>query len=118
MAAKIGAKTDETWFGLAWWCKHFLLEVDMDKAISQRVWKHLRLICVVNFVTTKIKFNNLNLSNTITIQFANNADRDTAADFLRRNGNEFTQQAVATATGATLKLNYTDARRQEIQSYA
>ncbi len=38
--------------------------------------------------------------------------------FLRRNGNEFTQQAIATTSGATLKLNYTDTRRQEIQSYA
>ncbi len=97
---------------------HFLLEVDMDKAISQRMETSATDLRR-QFRDNKIKFNNLNLSNnTITVQFANNADRDTAADFLRRNGNEFTQQAVATATGATLKLNYTDARRQEIQSYA
>ena len=97
---------------------HFLLEVDMDKAISQRMETSATDLSR-QFRDNKIKFNNLNLSNnTITIQFANNADRDAAADFLRRNSNEFTQQAVATATGATLKLNYTDARRQEIQSYA
>ncbi|MFW2154180.1 protein translocase subunit SecD, partial [Acinetobacter gyllenbergii] len=42
----------------------------------------------------------------------------TAMDFLRRNGNEFTQQAVATDNGSSLRLTYTDARRQEIQSYA
>ena len=97
---------------------HFLLEVDMDKAISQRMETSATDLRR-QFRDNKIKFNNLNLSNnTITIQFANNADRDAAADFLRRNSNEFTQQAVATATGATLKLNYTDARRQEIQSYA
>ncbi|MBH2028924.1 MAG: protein translocase subunit SecD [Moraxellaceae bacterium] len=97
---------------------HFLLEVDMDKAISQRMetsTTDLRR----QFRDNKIKFNNLALTNnTIIIQFADNADRDTAIDFLRRNGNEFTQQAVATSSGATLKLNYSDARRQEIQSYA
>jgi preprotein translocase subunit SecD len=97
---------------------HFLLEVDMDKAISQRMETSATDLRR-QFRDNKIKFNNLALSNnTITIQFADNADRDAAADFLRRNGNEFTQQAVATSSGATLKLNYTDARRQEIQSYA
>ena len=57
-------------------------------------------------------------NNTITLQFANNADRDAVMDFLRRNGNEYTQQAVATTEGSSLRLNYTDVRKQEIQSYA
>lgn len=97
---------------------HFLLEVDMDKAISQRMETSATDLRR-QFRDNKIKFNNLALNNnTITIQFADNADRDAATDFLRRNGNEFTQQAVATSSGATLKLNYSDARRQEIQSYA
>lgn len=97
---------------------HFLLEVDMDKAISQRMETSATDLRR-QFRDNKIKFNNLALNNnTITIQFASNADRDAAADFLRRNGNEFNQQSIATATGATLRLNYTDARRQEIQSYA
>ncbi|MCH7296036.1 MULTISPECIES: protein translocase subunit SecD [Acinetobacter] len=97
---------------------HFLLEVDMDKAISQRMETSATDLRR-QFRDNKIKFNNLALNNnTITVQFASNADRDAAADFLRRNGNEFTQQAVATSSGATLRLNYTDTRRQEIQSYA
>ncbi len=67
----------------------------------------------------KLKFNSLSLNNnTITLQFANNADRDAVMDFLRRNGNEYTQQAVATAEGSSLRLTYTDVRKQEIQSYA
>lgn len=37
---------------------------------------------------------------------------------LRRNGNEYTQQALASTTGSILKLTYTDVRRQEIQAYA
>ena len=97
---------------------HFLLEVDMDKAIGQRMETSATDLRR-QFRDNKIKFNNLALSNnTITIQFADNTDRDAAADFLRRNNNEFTQQAIATTSGATLKLNYTDTRRQEIQSYA
>ena len=97
---------------------HFLLEVDMDKAISQRMETSstdLRR----QFRDNKIKFNSLSLNNNvITVQFADNSDRDAAADFLRRNGNEYTQQAVATTDGSTLRLTYTDVRKQEIQSYA
>ena len=97
---------------------HFLLEVDMDKAISQRMEtsaadlrRQLR--------DSKLKFNSLSLgNNTIIIQFANNDDRSAVMDFLRRNGNEFTQQAVATNDGASLRLTYTDVRKQEIESYA
>lgn len=97
---------------------HFLLEVDMDKAIAQRMdtsatdlRRQLR--------DNNLKFNSLSLSNnTIVVQFANNDDRAAVMDFLRRNGNEFNQQAVATETGSTLRLNYTDTRKQEIESYA
>ncbi|WP_180014335.1 protein translocase subunit SecD [Acinetobacter sp. YH16031] len=97
---------------------HFLLEVDMEKAIAQRMdtsatdlRRQLR--------DNNLKFNSLNLSNnTIVVQFANNDDRAAVMDFLRRNGNEFNQQAVATETGSTLRLNYTDTRKQEIESYA
>lgn len=97
---------------------HFLLEVDMDKAIAQRLdtsSNDLRR----QFRDNNVKFNNISLNNnTITIQFADNTDRDNAMGFLRRNGNEYTQQALATDLGPTLRLVYTDARRQEIQSYA
>lgn len=97
---------------------HFLLEVDMDKAIAQRMEtsaadlrRQLR--------DNKLKFNSLSLNNNaITVQFANNDDRSAVMDFLRRNGNEYTQQAIATDSGSTLRLSYTDVRKQEIQSYA
>ncbi|MDV2440557.1 protein translocase subunit SecD [Acinetobacter gerneri] len=97
---------------------HFLLEVDMDKAIAQRmetsatdIRRELR--------NNKINFNSLSLNNNaITIQFANNDDRSAAMDFLRRNGNEYIQQAIATTDGSTLRLTYNDTRKQEIQSYA
>lgn len=98
---------------------HFLLEVDMDKAISQRMETSATDLRR-EFRDNKIKFNSLTLkNNVITVQFANNADRDAASDVLRRlNTNEFNQQALATADGSALRLTYTDTRKQEIESYA
>ncbi len=97
---------------------HFLLEVDMDKAITQRMEtsaSDLRR----DFRDNKIKFNSLSLNNnTITVQFANSEDRAAAMDQLRRDGNKYTQQALASESGATLRLTYNDATKQEIQSYA
>ena len=97
---------------------HFLLEVDMDKALSQRMEtsatdlrRQLR--------DNKLNFNNLAVNNNvITIQFANNDDRDAAMGFLRRSNTDYTQQALATTSGPTLNLTYSDAKKQEIQSYA
>lgn len=97
---------------------HFLLEVDMDKAIAQRMEtsaSDLRR----DFRDNKIKFNSLSLTNnTITVQFANSEDRAAAMDQLRRDGNKYTQQALASESGAALRLTYNDATKQEIQSYA
>lgn len=97
---------------------HFLLEVDMDKALSQRMEtsatdlrRQLR--------DNKLNFNNLAVNNNVmTIQFANNDDRDAAMGFLRRSNTDYTQQALATTSGPTLNLTYSDAKKQEIQSYA
>lgn len=97
---------------------HFLLEVDMEKAITQRMetsTSELRRQLREN----KISFNQLSLAdNVITIRFANNDDRNQAMDFLRSNGNEYSQQALATADGSVLKLQYSDNKRQEIETYA
>lgn len=97
---------------------HFLLEVDMNKAIAQRMETSstdLRRQLREN----KLKFNNLSLNNNvITVQFANNEERSAVADFLRGNGNQYTQQALATENGPVLKLTYNEAMTQEIQSGA
>ena len=97
---------------------HFLLEVDMDKAIAQRLETSAADLRR-DFREKKIKFNSLTLNNnTITVQFANADDRAAAMDELRRTGNKYAQQALASDSGATLKLTYNDAAKQEIQSYA
>ena len=97
---------------------HFLLEVDMEKAITQRMetsTSELRRQLREN----KISFNQLSLAdNVITVRFANNDDRNQAMDFLRSNGNEYSQQALATADGSVLRLQYSDNKRQEIETYA
>ncbi|MFC3902863.1 preprotein translocase subunit SecD [Acinetobacter marinus] len=97
---------------------HFLLEVDMDKAISQRMETSATELRR-QFRESKINFNQLSLAkNEITVRFANNEDRNKAMDFLRSNGNEYAQQALATADGSVLKLQYSDTKRQEIETYA
>ena len=97
---------------------HFLLEVDMEKAITQRMetsTSELRRQLREN----KISFNQLSLAdNVITVRFADNEDRNKAMDFLRSNGNEYAQQALATADGSVLRLQYSDTKRQEIETYA
>ncbi|WP_173912441.1 protein translocase subunit SecD [Acinetobacter sp. Marseille-Q1618] len=97
---------------------HFLLEVDMDKAIAQRMETSATDLRR-DLREQKIKFNSLTLNNnTLTLLFANNDDRAAAMDFLRRDGNKYNQQALATETGSSLKLTYNDTTKQEIQSYA
>lgn len=97
---------------------HFLLEVDMDKAIAQRMETSATDLRR-DLREQKVKFNSLTLNdNTITLLFANNDDRAAAMDFLRRDGNKYIQQALATDTGSTLKLTYNDTTKQEIQAYA
>ncbi len=97
---------------------HFLLEVDMDKAISQRIEtsaSDLRR----QFRDNQIKFNSLSLNkDVITVQFADNDARSKAMDFLRKNGNEYSMQALVNNDGSILKLRYSDTKRQEIESYA
>ncbi len=80
MVAKIGAKPMKLGLDLRGGV-HFLLEVDMDKAISQRMETSATDLRR-QFRENKIKFNNLALNNNvITVQFADNADRDAAMDF-------------------------------------
>lgn len=97
---------------------HFLLEVDMTKALEQRletattdIRRSLR--------DNKVPFNSVvDNKNTITITFATNADRDQAVSVLRRQNNEFAIQPLATTDGPTLQLRYTEARLAEINQYA
>jgi preprotein translocase subunit SecD len=71
MVAKIGAKPMKLGLDLRGGV-HFLLEVDMDKAIAQRMETSATDLRR-QFRDNKIKFNSLALNNNaINVQFANN----------------------------------------------
>lgn len=98
---------------------HFLLEVDMSKALAQRLdssASDMRRELAAN----KIAYSSLTINpdHSITILFNNNDDRAKAESFLRRLDANFTQQSIATEAGASLRLTYSDTYRQEIQSQA
>ncbi|WLF84427.1 protein translocase subunit SecD [Moraxella sp. ZY210820] len=99
---------------------HFLLEVDMDKALTQRIESAATEIRR-QLAQNKIKYQNLSVNNkdhNMVISFADTADRDSAVSFLRSQSAEFTPQALATETGPVIILNYTADRLAEIQSEA
>lgn len=99
---------------------HFLLEVDMDKALTQRIESAATEIRR-QLAQNKIKYQNLSVNNkdhNMVISFADTADRDSAVSFLRSQSTEFTPQALATETGPVIILNYTADRLAEIQSEA
>lgn len=97
---------------------HFLLEVDMTKALEQRIETAANDVRR-SLRDGKLTFSNITPSkNIIVVTFANNADRDKAFTLLRRQSNEFTIQPVATPEGPTLQLRYTEARLAEINQYA
>lgn len=99
---------------------HFLLEVDMDKALTQRI-ESAATETRRQLAQNKIKYQNLSVSHkdhNIVISFADVADRDNAVSFLRSQSAEFNPQALATETGPVIILSYTPDRLAEIQSEA
>ncbi len=97
---------------------HFLLEVDMNKAIEQRletantdIRRYLR--------QQKVDFSSLRTDkNSLMLTFATVDARTAAIDPLRRQFPDFNQQQIAVDQGFGLRLSYTDTKRQEISQYA
>jgi preprotein translocase subunit SecD len=116
MVAKIGAKPMKLGLDLRGGV-HFLLEVDMDKAIAQRM-ETSATDFVVNSVTTT---SNLIVFHSITMPLT--FSLPTILTVMRR-WISYVVMAMSSPTscgndtGSSLRLTYTDARRQEIQSYA
>ena len=97
---------------------HFLLEVDMSKALEQRL-ETATADVRRNLRDNKVAFNTIRQNkDNIIVSFANNNDRDKAITILRRLGNDFSLQPIASADGPILQLRYTEARLQEISQYA
>lgn len=97
---------------------HFLLEVDMSKALEQRL-ETATADVRRNLRDNKVAFNTIRQNkDNIVVSFASNNDRDQAITVLRRLGNDFSLQPIASADGPILQLRYTEARLQEISQYA
>lgn len=97
---------------------HFLLEVDMSKALEQRL-ETATADVRRNLRDNKVPFNTIRQSkDNIIVSFANNNDRDQAISNLRRMGNDFSLQPIASDEGPILQMRYTEARLQEISQYA
>ena len=97
---------------------HFLLEVDMSKALEQRL-ETATADVRRNLRDNKVPFNTIRQSkDNIIVSFANNNDRDQAISNLRRMGNDFSLQPIALDEGPILQMRYTEARLQEISQYA
>lgn len=97
---------------------HFLLEVDMSKALEQRLETATADIRR-NLRDNKVNFNGVRQNkDNIVVSFANTTDRDNAVSILRRQSNDFSIQSLASTDGPILQLKYTEARLQEINQYA
>ncbi len=97
---------------------HFLLEVDLKKAIEQRldtaqtdIRRTLR--------EGKLAYQSVRVTGeSLTLTFADADSRSLASDTLRRQMPEFDQKAVALPDGLALVLSYTPAKLQELSQYA
>jgi preprotein translocase subunit SecD len=97
---------------------HFLLEVDMSKAIEQR------LDTSVTDIRHELRTDNLNFRTVqqattgINVVFDNATDRDLATPTLRRKFPDFALQQIVVGDGFVDAMAYTDAKIQEINQYA
>lgn len=97
---------------------HFLLEVDMSKALQQRLETATADIRR-NLRDNKVNFTGVRQNqDSIVVNFASSTERDNALSVLRRQSNDFNIQPLVTADGPILQLQYTEARLQEINQYA
>ena len=96
----------------------FVLEVDMNKALEQRlntasqdIRRHLRneKIAVKSLRTTE---------NGMVVTFDNNDERDKAQRTLAGTMTDFSLRPIMSQDGATLQMNYTESALNQINEYA
>lgn len=97
---------------------HFLLEVDMSKAIEQR------LETAATDIRRELRSENLKFRTVqqtpagLNVVFDQIADRDAATSVLRRKFPDFAIQQLAMGDGYADVMSYTEAKLQEINQYA
>ncbi|WP_442488828.1 protein translocase subunit SecD [Halomonas litopenaei] len=97
---------------------HFLLEVDMEAAVNQRLEVNASAMRET-LRDERIRYRNTEIDGrTISLDFMNAEDRDAAETLIRREFPDFQYQDVERERGASLAMTLTDASVDEIQDYA
>ncbi|WP_168012467.1 protein translocase subunit SecD [Halomonas salinarum] len=97
---------------------HFLLEVDMDAAVTQRLEVNASAIRET-LRGERIRYRNTEIDGRqLSMDFMNAEDRDEASNLIRRDFPDFDYEDVEAERGAALSMTLTDQAVQEIQDYA
>ncbi|EPC01908.1 preprotein translocase subunit SecD [Litchfieldella anticariensis FP35 = DSM 16096] len=97
---------------------HFLLEVDMDAAVTQRLEVNASAIRET-LRDERIRYRNTDIDDrTLTMDFTNEEDRDAARQLIARQFPDFTYQNLDEGRGAALAMTLTDQAVNEIEDYA
>ncbi|WP_146874788.1 protein translocase subunit SecD [Halovibrio variabilis] len=97
---------------------HFLLEVDMDAALTQRLEVNASAMREL-LRNERIRYRNTDIEErSLSIDFASAEDRDTARRLISRDFPEFEYTSEGDGRASTLEMTLSDQSVNEIQDYA
>ncbi|MCE9683966.1 protein translocase subunit SecD [Halomonas alkalisoli] len=97
---------------------HFLLEVDMDAALEQRLEVNASAMRE-QLRSERIRYRGTEIEGrTLTITFANEEDRDTARRLIAREFRDFDYESAGDGRGAQLVMTMTEQAVNDLQDYA
>ncbi|QJQ94475.1 MULTISPECIES: protein translocase subunit SecD [Halomonadaceae] len=97
---------------------HFLLEVDMDAALTQRLEVNASAMREM-LRSERIRYRGSEVeARSLTLSFINAEDRDAARRLISREFRDFDYESVGDGRGASLVMTLTDQAVNEIQDYA
>ncbi|OZT76178.1 protein translocase subunit SecD [Vreelandella boliviensis] len=97
---------------------HFLLEVDMDAALTQRLEVNASAMREL-LRSERLRYRNTEVEErTLSIDFASSEDRDTARSLISRDFPDFEYSSEGDGRASTLVMTLSDQSVSEIQDYA